>query len=117
MTMAVHIQRVYVPSSPADGKRILVDRLWPRGLSKDKANVDLWLKEIAPSNDLRKWFAHDPARWAEFQRRYKEELKANREPLAQLKLEAARGTVTLLYGAHDEKHNQAVVLAAMLRKR
>lgn len=115
--MAVHIQRVYDPPSHSNGKRILVDRLWPRGLSKEKAHVDLWLKEIAPSNELRKWFAHDPAKWLEFQRRYKEELKAHHELLSQLRQEAKRGTVTLLYGAHDEKHNQAVVLAKMLAGR
>ena len=114
--MAVYLHRVY-DSSPTKGKRILVDRLWPRGLSKEKARVDLWLKDVAPSNELRKWFAHDPARWAEFQRRYKEELKENREPLALLRQEARRGGVTLLYGAHDEEHNQAVVLATLLARR
>ena len=114
--MAVYIQRVYDPS-PTEGKRILVDRLWPRGLSKAKSKVDLWLKEVAPSNELRQWFAHDPAKWAEFQRRYKDELKVHRAPLAQLKQEARRGTITLLYGARDEQHNQAVVLAKMLARR
>ncbi|HWB32076.1 MAG TPA: DUF488 domain-containing protein [Acidobacteriaceae bacterium] len=114
--MSIHIKRVYEPPLPADGRRILVDRLWPRGLSKERAHVDLWLKEIAPSNELRKWFAHDPAKWPEFQRRYKEELRPLREQLAQLKQEAARGTVTLLYGARDEQHNEAVVLAGLLGK-
>ena len=111
--MAVYLHRVY-DSSPTKGKRILVDRLWPRGLSKEKARVDLWLKDVAPSNELRKWFAHDPARWAEFQRRYKEELKENQDPLAQLKKEAKEGPVTLLYGARDQQHNEAVVLAKLL---
>ena len=114
--MPVHLQRVY-DLSPTSGKRILVDRLWPRGLSKEKAKVDLWLKEVAPSTELRKWFAHDPARWVEFQRRYKEELKENPEPLVILKKEAAHGTVTLLYGARDQEHNEAVVLAELLSKR
>lgn len=113
--MTIHIKRVYEAAVTGDGKRILVDRLWPRGLSKDKAHVDLWLKEIAPSNELRKWFAHDPAKWPEFQRRYKHELKEHREQLTQLRREAAHGRVTLLYGAHDEEHNQAVVLAQLLR--
>jgi uncharacterized protein YeaO (DUF488 family) len=113
--MPVHIKRVYEPPAPSDGKRILVDRLWPRGLSKDKAKADLWLKEIAPSNELRKWFAHDPAKWAEFQKRYRAELKERKEQFAQLKHEAAQGTITLLYGAHDEEHNQAVVLTKLLK--
>ena len=115
--MAVHIQRVYDSPSPSGGKRILVDRLWPRGLSKEKASVDLWLKEVAPSDELRKWFAHDPAKWTEFQRRYKEELKARHAELAQLRQEAKHRTITLLYGAHDQEHNQAVVLAKMLAER
>jgi uncharacterized protein YeaO (DUF488 family) len=112
--MPVHIKRVYEPPEPSDGKRILVDRLWPRGLSKDKAKADLWLKEVAPSNELRKWFAHDPAKWTEFQKRYRAELKERKKQLAELKHEAAQGTITLLYGAHDEEHNQAVVLAMLL---
>lgn len=115
--MAVHLQRVYDSTAHSRGKRILVDRLWPRGLSKEKAHVDLWLKDVAPSNELRKWFAHDPAKWTEFQRRYKEELKANPESLVLLKQEARRGAVTLLYGARDEEHNEAVVLAKMLARR
>lgn len=114
--MTIRIQRVYDPHTADDGKRILVDRLWPRGLSKEKARVDLWLKEVAPSTELRKWFGHDPARWLEFQRRYKEELKENREALTQLKKETAHGTTTLLYGARDEEHNEAVVLAKLLNR-
>lgn len=94
--------------------RILVDRLWPRGLTKERARVDLWLKDIAPSTQLRKWFGHDPEKWAEFQRRYRLELKNNSEAAAVLKAEAARGPVTLLYGTKDEKHNEAVVLQAVL---
>jgi len=115
--MPLTIKRVYEVPSRSDGRRILVDRLWPRGLSKEKARVDLWLKEIAPSTELRKWFAHDPAKWAEFQRRYKAELKSHAEQLAQLKHEAASGPVTLLYGARDEQHNEAVVLQQLLRSK
>lgn len=112
--MPVKIKRVYEEPNDADGKRILVDRLWPRGLTKEKAHVDLWLKEVAPSNELRKWFAHDPAKWAEFQRRYTEELKQHSEQLAVLKHEASKGLVTLVYGAKDEEHNEAVILQKML---
>jgi uncharacterized protein YeaO (DUF488 family) len=113
----LHIKRVYAEPSQDDGKRILVDRLWPRGLTKEKAKVDLWLKEVAPSNDLRKWFSHDPKKWPEFKRRYAEELKTQTEPLAQLRQEASHGTVTLLYGARDEQHNEAVVLLNLLQRK
>jgi len=112
--MKVALKRVYEPPSPSDGTRILVDRLWPRGLSKDKARVDLWLKEIAPSTELRRWFAHDPAKWAEFQRRYRAELDANPDAVSELKAALADGPATLVYGAKDEAHNDAVVLAAYL---
>jgi uncharacterized protein YeaO (DUF488 family) len=112
----VRIKRVYFEPNEDDGMRILVDRLWPRGLTKEKASVDLWLKEIAPSNELRKWFAHDPGKWEEFQTRYLAELKVNGEPLARLKQEAAKGPVTLLYGAKDEEHNEAVVLLKILQR-
>jgi uncharacterized protein YeaO (DUF488 family) len=118
MTQAkLSIKRVYTEASENDGRRILVDRLWPRGLTKEKAKVDLWLKEIAPSNELRKWFGHDPKRWPEFKQRYAEELKEHGEQLAQLRQEMSHGTVTLLYGARDEEHNEAVVLLEMLRRR
>ena len=109
------IKRVYAEPSQDDGMRILVDRLWPRGLTKEKAKVDLWLKEIAPSSELRKWFAHDPKKWPEFKRRYAEELKAESGPLARLRQEADRKTVTLLYGAKDEEHNEAVVLLEIMQ--
>jgi uncharacterized protein YeaO (DUF488 family) len=112
----IEIKRVYLQHSTEDGMRILVDRLWPRGLTKEKAAVDLWLKEIAPSNELRKWFAHDPGKWKEFQTRYLAELKEDGEPLARLKQEAAKGPVTLLYGAKDEEHNEAVVLQKILKR-
>lgn len=108
--MAIKIKRVYAEPSDEDGKRILVDRLWPRGLSKEKAQVDLWLKEIAPSTQLRKWFDHDPSKWAEFKQRYLIELQANGEAVQALKEELKKGSVTLVYGAKDEEHNDAIVL-------
>lgn len=110
----IALKRVYEPPSDEDGKRVLIDRLWPRGLTKEKAHVDLWLKEIAPSTELRRWFGHDPARWAEFQRRYRSELEANGEVVAELKTAVGAGPATLVYGARDEEHNDAVVLAAYL---
>ena len=111
----LRIKRVYEEPSKDDGKRILVDRLWPRGLTKEKAKVDLWLKDVAPSNELRKWFAHDPKKWPEFKRKYVEELEAQTAPLATLRHEASQGPVTLLYGARDEQHNEAVVLLDLLQ--
>ncbi len=108
--MDIKIKRAYEPPEKADGARILVDRLWPRGLSKEKARIDLWLKDIAPSTELRKWFGHDPEKWAEFQKRYRAELRRNEEPLARLTQELQKGTVTLVYSAKDEDHNDAVVL-------
>ncbi len=110
----IRIKRAYEAPDAADGERILVDRLWPRGLTKEKARIDLWLKDIAPSTELRKWFAHDPARWAEFQSRYKAELKSNKEPLSHLRQEAAKGVVTLIYAAKDQEHNEAVILQRLL---
>jgi uncharacterized protein YeaO (DUF488 family) len=113
----LRIKRVYAEPSPQDGKRILVDRLWPRGLTKERAKVEIWMKDVAPSTELRKWFAHDPKKWPEFTRKYVEELKARSEPLAQLRQETNHGTVTLLYGAKDEAHNEAVVLLELLRRK
>lgn len=113
---SIKIKRVYEEPAKSDGKRVLVDRLWPRGLSKERAAVDIWLKEIAPSTDLRKWFGHDPAKWKEFQKRYIEELDANAEPVNTINELAKKGTVTLLYGAKDEEHNDAVVLLDYLTK-
>ena len=104
------IKRVYEKPSPVDGFRILVDRLWPRGLTKEKASVDLWLKEIAPSTALRKWFGHDPDKWNEFRKRYLLELDQNKEQVILLNEHLKCGTVTLLYGAKDQDHNEAVVL-------
>ena len=97
-----------------DGKRILVDRLWPRGVSKADAAIAQWMKEIAPSTELRKWFGHEPAKWDEFCRRYREELRCNEELLGQLRSLARNGTVTLVYSAHDETHNDAIVLRDVL---
>jgi uncharacterized protein YeaO (DUF488 family) len=113
----LRIKRVYAEPREEDGRRILVDRLWPRGLTKEKAKVDLWLKEVAPSNELRKWFGHAPERWPEFKRRYGEELKALGSPFALLRHEASQGTTTLLYGAKDEEHNEAVVLLELLQRK
>ena len=115
--MNASIKRIYEPSGGDDGFRVLVDRLWPRGVSKERARVDLWLKEVAPSGELRKWFDHDPAKWDEFKKRYREELKHNPEPLRELRETARRqGRITLLYGAKDETHNQAVALLEILKK-
>ncbi len=111
----VRIKRVYEPRSEQDGKRILVDRLWPRGLTKEKAGVDLWLKDIGPTTELRKWFGHDPARRNEFQKRYHDELKKNVGSISVLKREAENGPVTLLFGTKDQEHNEAVVLRSILK--
>jgi uncharacterized protein YeaO (DUF488 family) len=112
----VRIKRVYEPRNEQDGKRVLVDRLWPRGMTKERAGVDLWLKDIAPTTELRKWFGHDPARWKEFQKRYRDELKQNAGSVSILKREAKSGPVTLLFGAKDEQHNEAVVLRSILNR-
>ena len=108
--MDIKIKRVYEKPDQEDGRRILVDRLWPRGLTKEKASVDLWLKDIAPSTELRKWFGHDPSKWEEFKRRYLHELKENSELIRTLRQELKNGKVTLLYGAKDENHNEALVI-------
>ncbi len=108
--MKIKIKRVYETPEREDGTRVLVDRLWPRGLTKEKAKVDLWLKDIAPSTELRKWFGHDPAKWEEFQKRYVVELKGNHESVSALKEQMKKGAVTLVYGAKDEEHNEAAVL-------
>lgn len=113
--MKIALKRVYEAAHPSDGFRILVDRLWPRGISKEKAALDLWLKEIAPSNELRKWFGHDPDKWAEFKARYFKELDANPEALASLQNAVpGKGTVVLVYGAKDEEHNNAIALLEYL---
>ncbi|RUU53473.1 DUF488 domain-containing protein [Mesorhizobium sp. M2C.T.Ca.TU.002.02.1.1] len=114
MTFEVAVKRVYETPAKADGQRVLVDRLWPRGVSKKDAELTLWLKEIAPSDELRKWFGHEPERWPEFQKRYRAELDANGDAVAELRDLLREGKVTLLYGAHDEAHNNAVALAEYL---
>lgn len=110
----IQLKRAYQPALAEDGTRVLVDRLWPRGLSRSKAAVDVWMKEVAPSNELRRWFGHDPERWAEFRRKYKAELAANQDELKHLRGLARKSRVTLVYGAKDEEHNQAVVLKDVL---
>jgi uncharacterized protein YeaO (DUF488 family) len=113
----IKIKRIYDEASEEDGFRILVDRLWPRGISKDHAKVDLWLKDIGPSDDLRKWFSHDPKKWQGFKKRYHTELRKNRELLRKIeRIENENGTVTILYSAKDKEHNQAVALVAFLHK-
>lgn len=114
----IRIRRVYEAPETNDGYRILVDRVWPRGISKEKAMVDLWLKPIAPSTDLRKWFGHDPGKWETFREKYKEELKDKEDYLKQIKEKKnEKGTVTLVFGAKDENHNNAVVLKEVLEER
>ena len=110
----IRIKRAYEEPDGEDGTRILVDRLWPQGLTKEKARVDLWLKEVAPSTELRKWFAHDPDKWAEFRSRYLREHKRNKDQLSLLRQETAKGPVTLVYGAKDQQHNEAVILQGLL---
>jgi uncharacterized protein YeaO (DUF488 family) len=110
----VNIKRVYEEPKKSDGKRILVDRLWPRGLRKAEVKVDLWLKEIAPSTALRKWFSHEPSKWEEFKKRYSVELEKNNEQISLLEREVSEGKVTLVYGAKDREHNGAVVLREFL---
>lgn len=112
----MHIKRVYDPPAAGDGYRVLIDRLWPRGLTKAEVAADEWLRDIAPSTELRRWFAHDPARWDEFRRRYAAELQdgAAAAALAHLRTLAARGPLTLVYGAKDEHHNHAVALRELL---
>jgi uncharacterized protein YeaO (DUF488 family) len=113
----IQLKRVYESPSPHDGLRILVDRLWPRGLTKERAAVDLWLKDVAPSTELRKWFGHDPDKWKEFQVRYCKELRENKEALDSLKQKCGEQTVTLVYGARDEEHNEAIVLKKILARK
>jgi len=113
--MKLKIKRVYEKPDKEDGTRVLVDRLWPRGLTKEKAAVNLWLKEIAPSTALRKWFGHDPGKWTAFQKRYRQEIRKNKEQVAILNEQLMKGVVTLVYGAKDEEHNEALVLRDWLQ--
>jgi len=115
--MKILVKRIYEPAAKSDGFRVLVDRLWPRGISKSDAKLDLWLPDLGPSTALRQWFNHDPAKWEEFQRRYHAELKEKKELVAELRGQANKGTVTLLYSAKDETRNQAVALRSFLTKR
>jgi uncharacterized protein YeaO (DUF488 family) len=112
--MKIQVKRVYDAPEKGDGIRILVDRLWPRGLNKANASLDLWLKDIAPSTELRKWFGHEPAKWEEFKKRYLQELKANKDTVNVLKDQLKKGTVTLLYAAKDQEHNQALALKELI---
>lgn len=112
--MEIEIKRAYEKPGKDDGVRILIDRLWPRGMTKEKAQVDLWLKEIAPTTELRKWFNHEPEKWEEFKKRYTAELNANKAQVLLLKEEIKKGKVTLVYGAKDSEHNDAVVLKEYL---
>lgn len=115
MALDVRAKRIYDSPSGGDGYRVLIDHIWPRGISKQKANLDEWAKELAPSGELRKWFDHDPARFAEFRSRYRQELTARSECLDELRRRAANGPVTVLYAAHDQEHNNAVVVCELLR--
>jgi uncharacterized protein YeaO (DUF488 family) len=112
----VRVKRAYEPSSSTDGYRVLIDRLWPRGISREKARLDAWEKELAPSAELRRWFGHEPGRYDEFRRRYVDELRAERPRIAELRRRAREGTVTLVHAARDTEHNDAVVLAEILRR-
>jgi uncharacterized protein YeaO (DUF488 family) len=113
----IQLKRVYEEPSDKDGMRVLVERLWPRGLTKERAAVDLWLKDVAPSPELRKWFGHDPARWEQFQERYQNELQKQEDAVQLLKQKGKEGTVTLVYAARDEEHNGALALKRFLQGR
>jgi uncharacterized protein YeaO (DUF488 family) len=112
--LRVQLKRAYAPASPEDGVRVLVDRLWPRGLRKSEAAIDRWVKDVAPSTELRRWFGHDPSRWIKFRRRYKAELARKIELLGELRAIARNNTLTLVFAARDELHNEAIVLRDVL---
>jgi uncharacterized protein YeaO (DUF488 family) len=112
----IKLKRAYDKPAKDDGERILVERLWPRGLTKEQAKLDLWLKDVAPSTELRKWFGHDPDRWIEFRQRYLKELRQNTDMIKLLKRKAKEGTITLIYAARDEEHNGALVLKQFLQR-
>jgi uncharacterized protein YeaO (DUF488 family) len=114
--MDVQLKRAYEPPAPSDGYRVLIDRLWPRGVSRARAQLDEWARDLAPSRGLRQWFAHDPARFDEFRRRYRDELQTRSAELDELRRRARGGRVTLVYGARDTEHNDAVVLADLLHR-
>jgi hypothetical protein len=115
--MEIRIKRVYELPTADDGQRVLIDRLWPRGLSKEKAQIDVWEKEIAPSNELRKWFGHEPEKFEEFERRYCKELENNPSVQPFIEMLKQHELITLLYSAHDAEHNNAVVLAGFITQR
>lgn len=115
--MKINIKRVYEPASKEDGVRILVERLWPRGVKKEELQMDFWLKEVAPSTELRKWFSHDPAKWKQFQTKYFAELNENTDALEQIELALRNGIITLLYSSKDTEHNNAVCLKKYLEKK
>ena len=114
--MDIRLKRAYEPAAAADGYRVLIDRLWPRGVSREQARLDGWERELAPSAGLRQWFGHEPERFEEFRRRYVEELRRERRGIAALRRHAREGTLTIVYSAHDTEHNDAVVLAEVLRR-
>lgn len=114
MTTPVAAKRIYDPADPGDGYRILIDHIWPRGVSRERARLDEWAKDLAPSGQLRKWFDHDPARFAQFRARYRAELAAEPERIDELRRLASDGSLTILYGARDREHNNAVVLVELL---
>jgi uncharacterized protein YeaO (DUF488 family) len=114
--LTIRLKRAYEPAASSDGYRVLIDRLWPRGVSREQAKLDAWDQELPPSAKLRQWFAHDPRRFEEFRRRYIEELRDQRPRLTELRRRARRGTLTLVYSARDTEHNDAVVLAEVLRR-
>ncbi|MBP7868831.1 MAG: DUF488 domain-containing protein [Firmicutes bacterium] len=113
----IKLKRIYEPADPQDGCRVLVERLWPRGISKERAALDLWLREVAPSPELRVWFSHDPAKWDDFRKRYRDELQTNEEPVARLTELVRRGDVTFVYAARDTQHNAATVLKEFIEGR
>ena len=117
MSTKVWLRRAYEPASRNDGRRVLVDRLWPRGVSRDDARIDEWLRDLAPSTRLRRWFDHDPGRWEEFRRRYRDELSRAGADLETLRKLTERGRVTLVYGARDKRRNNAVVLREIIEER
>jgi uncharacterized protein YeaO (DUF488 family) len=115
--MVLRIKRAYEPADRSDGYRVLIDRIWPRGVSKEEAHLDEWARELAPSSELRRWFGHEPAKFAEFRRRYRAELADQEAKLGELRDRGRQGTLTLVYSARDTEHNDAVVLAELLRRR
>ncbi len=114
--MDIRLKRAYAPAATSDGYRVLIDRLWPRGVSRERAKLDEWDRELPPSTELRQWFGHEPSRFEEFRRRYVEELRGDRPRLTELRRRAREGTLTLVYSARDTEHNDAVVLAEVLRR-